>query len=671
MASDHRDDVDRQFRDPEWREVLCAAALIDDLTVAAMSAAASVSPELAMRVFDDAVAARVIRHRQLDPDLAATLVDGLSPERYTAIHAAGARYFAQGGTDDQCKAITLARRGAGVISHDEQVGIMDAAAGALLTDGRFAESVELYAEADGLDPDRSSLRRAHRLAQWAQAAEYTGDTTTAAAQRLRGFDLAEAAGDAALMTTIAVDYSTPPGWRFGDDNAARMVSRAEKVATDDRDRARLAAVRAMLSMRVPSDPAAVNQAGWVTQSSVAQPLADRALVLANGTDDRAELLALLAWRTTHTGPSWLAQRRDTSQEAVELAQAVGHPDWLVQACAWAAVDAIESGDVNALDRTITIARWAAERSGIPRALWYAHTMQASRAFMADDLAEASAHKDAALDIGQRASLPGTLSGELMMFAQLVISRDNPDEIAAVCMPADHPMLAGLMGRTLNAVGLARINRTDEARRDLTMALRWVEDETSMLFVGALAAHAAALIGDHDVMRHLVTKLSPWSHHMAVDSSGWWCAGPVSLALAELHHALGDDDAARPLVAEAAYGAERLHDVRSLRRAQTLWADIGTSASATASPTRSAALARLSERELVVLQLVAQGHTNPEIAEQLAYSMATVRRDTISIYRKLGVHGRVEATAVAIAEGLVGADPSRLLDQPSDNATSRW
>jgi hypothetical protein len=49
------------------------------------------------------------------------------------------------------------------------------------------------------------------------------------------------------------------------------------------------------------------------------------------------------------------------------------------------------------------------------------------------------------------------------------------------------------------------------------------------------------------------------------------------------------------------------------------------------------------------ELLAQGKTNPDIAAELAYSLATVRRDTISIYRKLGVSGRVEATAIAIAE----------------------
>lgn len=647
--------VDDRFRDPQWREVLGAAALIEDLTVVAMSAAASVTPEVAVRIHDDAVAAGIIRSRQLDPAVAADLVDGLSPERYASIHATAARYYAQGSTAEQLKAIVLARRAAGVVTHAELVEIIDAAGDALVADGLFIEAIELYAEADGLDPERSSIQRAQRLVNWAGAAEFTGDTDTAQALRVRAFDLAEAGNDASLMTAIAVAHSTPPGWRFGDDHAHRMVSRAQNLVSDDGDKARLTATRAMLSIRVPADPGTSSQIGWVTQASVAQPLAEQALVQATDTDDDAELLALLAWRTTHTGPSWLARRSETSQEAIELAQGLGQPDQLVQACAWAAVDAIEHGDVVGLDRTVTIARWAAERSRIPRALWYSHTLQAGRALMSGDTAEAMAHQAEALRIGQEASLPGTLAAELVFTSQMVLTRDDHDEIAGLCMPANHPLLAGLMGRVSNALGQAIVGDLDAARRDLTVAMRWLDDESSLLFTGVLAARAAISIGDDEPMRRLITRLTPWSHHIAVDSSGWWCIGPVSLALAELHHAVGDTNTARPLVAEAAFAAERLHDRRSLQRAQTLWAEIGAAPQSPGTQVDSARLNLLSERERTVLQLLAQGLTNPDIADRLAYSLATVRRDTITIYRKLGVSGRVAATAIAIAEGLVTDD----------------
>lgn len=55
---------------------------------------------------------------------------------------------------------------------------------------------------------------------------------------------------------------------------------------------------------------------------------------------------------------------------------------------------------------------------------------------------------------------------------------------------------------------------------------------------------------------------------------------------------------------------------------------------------------LSEREQEVLALVATGATNKEIAVRLHLSPHTVKEHTSSIYRKLGVRNRAEATRQA-------------------------
>jgi LuxR family maltose regulon positive regulatory protein len=52
---------------------------------------------------------------------------------------------------------------------------------------------------------------------------------------------------------------------------------------------------------------------------------------------------------------------------------------------------------------------------------------------------------------------------------------------------------------------------------------------------------------------------------------------------------------------------------------------------------------LSERELEVLQLIAEGLTNREIASRLFLSLNTVKTHTRNIYGKLGVHSRTQAT----------------------------
>jgi len=55
---------------------------------------------------------------------------------------------------------------------------------------------------------------------------------------------------------------------------------------------------------------------------------------------------------------------------------------------------------------------------------------------------------------------------------------------------------------------------------------------------------------------------------------------------------------------------------------------------------------LSERELEVLQLLAEGVSNREIGRRLFISLPTVKSHTGSIYGKLGVHDRERAVTRA-------------------------
>ena len=68
------------------------------------------------------------------------------------------------------------------------------------------------------------------------------------------------------------------------------------------------------------------------------------------------------------------------------------------------------------------------------------------------------------------------------------------------------------------------------------------------------------------------------------------------------------------------------------------------------------VSRLSDREREVLTLVAQGHTNKEIAGELVISKVTARNHVSHILEKLGMSRRSEAAAFAAQMGL--------LDQPS-------
>jgi len=61
---------------------------------------------------------------------------------------------------------------------------------------------------------------------------------------------------------------------------------------------------------------------------------------------------------------------------------------------------------------------------------------------------------------------------------------------------------------------------------------------------------------------------------------------------------------------------------------------------------------LTSRQAEVLRLLATGMSNKEIAGTLYLSPATVERHLVTVYRKLGVTRRVDATRYALAHGLV-------------------
>jgi DNA-binding NarL/FixJ family response regulator len=63
--------------------------------------------------------------------------------------------------------------------------------------------------------------------------------------------------------------------------------------------------------------------------------------------------------------------------------------------------------------------------------------------------------------------------------------------------------------------------------------------------------------------------------------------------------------------------------------------------------------QLTERQQTVLNYLAEGYTNGQIAQRMDFSESTIRQETMAIYRYLSVGGRREAVSAARIRGLLG------------------
>lgn len=98
-------------------------------------------------------------------------------------------------------------------------------------------------------------------------------------------------------------------------------------------------------------------------------------------------------------------------------------------------------------------------------------------------------------------------------------------------------------------------------------------------------------------------------------------------------------------------------IRAVARGEAFFDPTAERVAHLSAPGRQAAdaLANLTPREREVLQLVAEGHTNREIADRLGLSPKTVDTHRTSAMRKLGVHDVQGLTRFAVRCGLVAEE----------------
>jgi DNA-binding CsgD family transcriptional regulator len=398
-------------------------------------------------------------------------------------------------------------------------------------------------------------------------------------------------------------------------------------------------------MRLPLEAQPGQHVAWITQPEVSQPLTQRALDESVTLSPETRALALLAWRSTHRAPEFLERRRQVSEELLTLGHALRRHDLLVDAAVYLAADALESGDRVLYDKALGMARWVAASTVNPRLLWRADTLAAGGAYLDGDADEAQRLVTRADVIGEQIGSPRVANTRAFYLAQHASTVNDPTLLLDAPSAVETALKQSPLASAVVAWALASQGQWERAEHEARRSLRQVATEDSGLFLLTRLSDAALAMSCRGLCDELIERLTPWAHHVSVDSNAWWCDGPVALWLAGLHQARGQHELAAEYLGLAAPVIETLGDARSRRRLHALESQMSLD-----SP--EAAAHDLTPRQVEVVRAMSTGATNAEIARQLGVSLSTVRHDTMAIYRSLAVTGRAEAVMQAYALRLI-------------------
>ena len=642
-------------------------------------------------VADQPTATYRFRHALLAEVVYGTLIPGEREELHARLAAALADDLGLGRAGEQAQHWALAGRPAEALAASVRAAReAEAAYGLSEALGDLERAVELWPRVPGAD-ELAGADLASLLAQAAELADLTGNGQAAARYVRRAIQLVEAddAARAGLLYERLGSYLLPAGDRVAGLAACHRAVDLVPDAAPTAARARVLTTLGnalMLSGRhaesVPACGAALATAQALGDSRPAlrargilgidlcylghpehglpHVFEARRLALDNGSArDMVHSYAFVCEVLTVVGRPAEAARE--ALEGVALARRLGAvPSFGALLAAYAAEGLLETGDW-------VLAEDMLDEALRPGARFWSHYPRLLRAQLTmgrGDLAEAQRH----LEAGSHAAHEPTSAGRYRrLAAELALWRGQPD--AALAAVEDG--LSASEGADLQRVRYAALGlwahaervqlatlRRDQATVDTARAQAdalLAEATRAARRADAVTPDAAAWHAVADAERSRVAGSSDpgrWSHA----ASAWERLGrPYPATYCRWRHAESLMAAHRraPEVARAAreayraanrLGALRLrHEVELLARRGRL--DL---AERPGQPAASAELVDLglTARETEVLDLLALGYSNGDIAAELTISIKTASVHVTHILRKLGVARRTEAAAIA-------------------------
>lgn len=396
--------------------------------------------------------------------------------------------------------------------------------------------------------------------------------------------------------------------------------------------------------------------------------------------------ALGAGLSARWRPERLGERIEAARETVRLAEQAGDSELVFEGLSWQLFDLLGAADMPAVRTTL---EYHSQLAGELRQPFYHYIGVSFRATLAllegrFDLAERLARE--ALELGRRQGLDAIGVFSLQMFS-IERERGRLGQIA----PLLERFLAGAQSGSVWQPGLMllyiEVGRYEAARSEFEKlsADDFAAVPRDGLWVTCLAylAEVCAALDDAERAEGLYRHLLPYTGHNVVAGTTVACYGAADRFLGLLAATAGDRDSAAGHF-EAALALDRRTGARpSLAHGQYQLAALRLAADPLANRTEAALLLKeaaatagelgmstlsaqadrlshqahlgtdeqanpdgLSRRELGVLQLLAAGHSNREIAARLFVSPNTVANHVRNILAKTDTSNRTEAAAYA-------------------------
>lgn len=604
------------------RKLLGTAAIIESLDVATVARYTDTDPQTVSEAIRRAHQAGIVDYSSNPPLfahalLAAGLRDRIEHDQAIRLHAARCQELtAASDASLWHQALKHAQHSQGLISGGQITELADRAAHVALDELAYEDAIELFGIAsEYAASDEPGSVRAQRMLDMATAHQRMGTMNEAYDLFRNAAKVAGQAGNAQLQAQAAIGFALPTDWRAGNLEALELVAKAEDASISPAASIQLSALQAVLEMRIPQRSELGSQWSWVLRPQIAQPRASEALQRAEQLGDPLTLLiANSAWRSTHRAPQYLEQRIARSRRALDLAVKLKQNDFLAEAAVRVTVDSIESGNPLLADEAVAMIRWAADRTQDRRVAWRALALESFLASLHGDWETHDRYREQALATGQIAQVPGALPVYLgqgayrcLALKDLQMIRDSRQVMSLV---GHHPL-----GAAAISYGFAILGDDESAKQHLENSLRLQDDEASLLQALAWCAQSATLLADDALSTQVLERIQPWRQRTAIDADATGSSGPLEPIVNALAATLDIEDGQQ-------------------------------------SASGDTYLALLTKRETLVLEAISRGLTNREIADELHFSLATVRRATMSIYNKLQVRGRSEAVKRAVQLNLL-------------------